>query len=65
MKYKKSKLLELKSGAERQSVYYYNCPDCHEKRQTVFKNKAENAIGCRNCIKVNKDQMSLLTEVKQ
>ena len=66
MKLKKHAPLRLKSGVERQILYFYACSVCHKRRQTVYEVKtAPGAKVCRICQKIeaNKSQMSLLDTV--
>jgi len=62
MKYKKSNIITLQSGAQRQPIYYYHCTSCGKKRQTIYKGKAEIVGVCGSCRAkgiVNKNQMQL------
>lgn len=72
MKFKKANIITLKNGAERQPIYYYLCSNCGKKRETIYKEKAEQQAGNRICGKckaagaINKDQLRMFeSEVAQ
>jgi transposase-like protein len=47
-------------------MYNYICINCHKKRQSEYKEKAENQV-CAKCKRTmpGKDQMSLLQPLQQ
>lgn len=56
----KAKLVTLKSGAKRESIYFFICTGCGKKRRSVYKKYADKKI-CRACRKsgVSENQQHL------
>jgi len=54
------KYITLKSGAMRRQIYFFECSVCHQNRESVYKNKADQGI-CRGCrrAEINKNQANL------